>query len=291
MSSNSYHTLTPSDINYPSLLKEIHKPPETLWYRGDVTVFKKPLVAVVGSRKISSYGKQVTEKIVTELVVAGIGVVSGLAIGIDTTAHHATLNAKGITIAVLGSGLDRIYPAVNRALAENIIKCGGLVISEFPPGTPAMPYHFPIRNRTIAGISLGVVVTEAREKSGALITARHSLEQNREVFAIPGPIDQLGSVGPNQLIKQGAVLTTGAHDILNELQLEQRQQQLQIKQVLPATPTEAKLLTFLETEPLHVDKLSRFARLDINVVNATLTVLEMKGMVVHLGGQTYAKQS
>ncbi len=291
MSSSTYKKISVRDAGYPSLLKEIHKPPETLFYRGDISVLEKPLVAVVGSRKVSTYGQQVTEKITTELVLAGIGIVSGLAIGIDTIAHKTALTANGITVAVLGSGIDHIYPAVNRALAEDIVKGGGLIISEFPLGTPALPYHFPIRNRTIAGISLGVVVTEAREKSGALITAGHSLEQNREVFAVPGPIDHPGAVGPHQLIKQGAVLTTNGHDILTELQLEQRQQQLQIKQVLPATPTEARLLTFLETEALHVDKLSRFARLDINVVNATLTVLEMKGMVIHLGGQTYAKRS
>ncbi|MFH1460925.1 MAG: DNA-processing protein DprA [Patescibacteria group bacterium] len=212
--------ITILDENYPRLLKEIYSPPALLYLRGELKPEDEFSLGIVGTRKLSLYGRQVTLLIAAELAQAGLTIVSGLAKGIDTLAHQSALKVKGRTIAVLGSGIDRqsIYPPINRSLAEEISE-NGAVISEFPIETQPLAQHFPQRNRIIAGLSLGVLVIEAPSKSGALITARDALEQNRDVFAIPGHILSTNSSGPHDLIKMGAKLVNQASDILEELNL------------------------------------------------------------------------
>ena len=210
--------ITILDKNYPKLLKEIYSPPALLYIRGKLELNDEFSLAIVGTRKLSSYGQQITPLITSDLAGAGLTIISGLAKGIDTLVHQAALKANGRTIAVLGSGLDKksIYPSINRHLAEEISQKGA-VISEFPIGAEPLAQHFPQRNRIISGLSLGILVIEAPEKSGALITAKDALEQNRDVFAIPGPILAKNSLGPNNLIKMGAKLVSQANDILYEL--------------------------------------------------------------------------
>src|SRR3989344_4711801 len=202
----SVTTLQAAD--YPRLLKEIYAPPPLLYYRGELPGEPELLLAVVGSRKMSSYGQQVTEQLVAALAAASLTIVSGLALGIDGLVHQTTLRCGGKTIAVLGSGLDLIYPAANRLLAGQIVERGGALVSEFPLGTLPLKFNFPIRNRTIAGLCAGVLVTEARGKTGARITAAHALEQNREVLAVPADVTRPNGGGANQLLKAGARVVT-----------------------------------------------------------------------------------
>lgn len=210
------------DRNYPQLLKEIINPPSVLYietFQKDLQkLFQIPAVAVVGSRKITSYGRAVTRKLTKQLVEKGFLIVSGLAKGVDLCAHQTTIENGGFTIAVLGSGLDQIYPPQHVAIAQTITKHGAL-ISEFPPGTKAQASHFPQRNRIIAGLTFGVLVTQAAEKSGSLITASFAADFGREVFAVAGPINSYYSKGTNQLIQKGAKLVTDINDILEELPL------------------------------------------------------------------------
>jgi len=281
--------ITILDPTYPKLLKEIYAPAPLLYYFGNLNLDNDFPLAVVGSRKISEYGRQVTTQIVSELVTFGLTIVSGLALGIDACAHQATLKNSGKTIAILGSGLDQIYPATNRQTAQEIINNGGAVISEFPLGTPPYKSNFPQRNRIIAGLSLGTLVTEAGVKSGALITARFALEQNREIFAVPGNIYSQGSIGTNNLIRMGAKMVTAATDILEALNLKQANDFKSTKEIIPENENEKILLELIEFEPIHVDKLAQCARLDISVINSTLAVMEMKGMIKNLGNQKYVK--
>lgn len=281
--------LTVEDGVYPKLLKEIYDPPEVLYYKGNLEEADEFSLAVVGSRKFTSYGKMATEKITADLARSHLTIVSGLALGIDALAHFAALNADGRTIAVLGSGLDKqnIYPSANRYLADKIVGEGGALISEFPLGMPALPHHFPQRNRIISGLSLGTLVIEAGEKSGSLITAKFALEQGREVFAVPGNIYSLTSAGTNQLIKQGAHPVTGAADIIEALDLANVASFVETKKVMPETPEEKKIAACLDAEPLHVNDLVRLAGLDTSQINATLTIMEMKGMIKNMGNMTY----
>ncbi|MFA6254999.1 MAG: DNA-processing protein DprA [Patescibacteria group bacterium] len=277
------------DPNYPKLLKEIYAPPPLIYHFGNLDLNNDFPLAVVGRRKISQYGKQITSEIVSELANCSLTIVSGLALGIDACAHQATLQNSGKTVAVLGSGLNQIYPASNRKLAQEIIESGGSIISEFPLGTPPYKSNFPQRNRIISGLSLGVLVTEAGEKSGALITAAYALEQNREVFAVPGNIYSAGSIGPNNLVRLGAKLVTGAADILEVLNLSEAKDFKNTKELIPENETEKILLELITTEAVHVDKLVQCARLDISIINSTLSLMEMKGMVKNLGNQKYVK--
>ncbi len=210
------------DNNYPKLLREISNPPFLFYVKIKDTayinkLFKRKAIAVVGTRKITDYGKQVTRKITSDLVAKDFVIVSGLARGVDKVAHETTINSKGLTFAVLGCGLDIVYPPEHADLEEKIIESGGMIIGEFPLGTPPNPENFPLRNRIISGLSLGVVVTEAAEKSGSLITASCAAEQGREVFAIPGPITSSLSLGNSELLKKGAKVVTKVEDILEEL--------------------------------------------------------------------------
>ncbi len=282
-------TITITDQNYPSLLKEIYRPPILLYYRGQLPDDKQLTVAVVGTRKFSPYGQQLAEKLVKDLVGYNLAIVSGLALGIDTLAHQAAINSNGKTYAVLGSGLDRqsIYPSINRYLADKIVATGGAVITEFPCGTQPLKHNFPLRNRIISGLSLGTLIIEAQQKSGALITAAQALEQNREVFAVPGNIFSPNSAGPNQLIRQGAKAVLSAADIIETLDLSQTVNYIENKKIIPETEEEKIILANISHEPLHINELIRLTKLDTKVINSTLTIMEMKGMVRNLGGMQY----
>ncbi len=273
---------------YPSLLKEIPNPPYVIYVKGELDMNSAPAISIVGSRKYTSYGYQTALSFAKELADAGLIVVSGMAIGIDSFAHQGALNANGATAAVLGSSLENnhIGPRSNFKLAENILEKGAL-ISEYPPGTPANPGLFPARNRLMAGLSLGTLVVEAAENSGSLITANYALEFNREVFAVPGSIFSLQSSGTNNLIKRGAKMAAGISDILEELRLEQKKISSEIKKIIPASTEEKKILAFLSHEPSHIDKIAKTTKLKTNVVGSTLALMEIKGMVKNIGGQNY----
>jgi DNA processing protein len=277
------------DKKYPKLLKEIYTPPHLIYYKGELGENNEFNIAVVGARKYTTYGKMAAERIAEDLAQNNLTIVSGLALGIDALAHGATLKVNGRAIAVLGSGLDKqnIYPSSNRYLADKIIDSGGVLISEFPIGTAPLKHHFPQRNRIISGLSLGALIIEAGEKSGALITANYALEQNREVFAVPGSIYSPTSHGTNELIKKGARVVTSANDIIETLDLAQITTYIDNKKIIPETPEEKKLLNHLAKEPMHINDLIRLTKLDTNVINSTLTIMEMKGMVKNLGNMQY----
>lgn len=285
--------ITEDHAAYPLLLKQIGVPPVILYGRGAQFSNSRTALAVVGTRRPTPYGKEATSVLVRGLVDAGITIVSGLATGIDTHAHAATLDAGGTTIAVIGSGLDpySIFPPQNVHLAERIATSGGMVISEYAPETPAIKEHFPLRNRIISGLSQGVLVIEAREKSGALITARYALEQNRDVFAIPGSLFSPTSAGPNKLIQEGAKLATSAQDILEELGIEYTYTQRVSKDSADILRGEknALILTLLCEQSLTVGDLKQKTGLETSAIMATLSFLELKGLVKNMGGDTYQR--
>ncbi len=272
---------------YPLLLKEIYSPPPILYYKGTLPNNSNFSLAVVGTRKTSIYGRQATLDLVSVLAKTGLIIVSGLALGIDTLAHQATLKHGGNTIAILGCGLDKIYPASNHQLAKNIVLNGGCLISEYPPGTEPLKQHFPARNRIIAGITKGVLVIEGSHKSGALITAKFSLEYNREVMAIPGSIFNINAEGTNYLLKNGAHLISSAEDVLNVLDLQFIQNYKETQQVLPQNSEEKILFKIIIKSPIHIDEIIQQCTLPISTINATLTIMEMKGMIKNLGGGNY----
>lgn len=278
--------LTWNSPDYPSLLREIPDPPPVLYVRGTLVKEDAWAVAVVGTRRISTYGREVTRGLVQVLARSGVTVVSGLARGIDAEAHRAALEAGGRTIAVLGCGVDRIYPPEHRKLAEEIIACGALV-SDYPMGTPPEGMNFPPRNRIISGLSLGVLVIEAGERSGALITADYAAEQGRDVFAVPGSILARSSAGTNRLIQEGAKVVLNPADILEELNLTMVAEQTEARRVFPADETEARLLAHLSTEPTHVDELQQQVGLPVAQVTSALALMELKGMVRQVGGMKY----
>lgn len=275
------------DDGYPSLLKEIYDPPSALYYKGNLKKDGERL-AVVGTRKCTSYGMQAAEKIVRELAENGLEIISGLALGIDTVAHQSTLEKNGYTIAVLGSGLNEksIYPLQNRGLAEKIIEKNGAIISEYPYGTPPLKENFPKRNRIISGLSLGALIIEAPYESGALITGRYGLEQNREIFAVPGNIYSHNSEGTNNLIKLGAHLIVSGQDILEILNLKQIVAP-KVKKIMPRNKEEEILLKFLSKEPIHIDKLVELSNLDAAKASSALALMEIENRVKDLGGMNY----
>ena len=271
---------------YPQILKEIYDYPPVLYIRGNLLREDECCLAVVGTRRSTVYGRQVTEEIVTDLARNGITIVSGLARGIDSIAHRAALEAGARTMAVFACGLDIVYPAENAKLAREIMEHGAL-ISEYPLGTKPKADNFPRRNRIMSGLSLGVLVIEAGDSSGALITANQALEQNREVFAVPGSILSPASRGTNHLIQEGAKLVRNYVDVLEELNLTIMAQQLEMKEFLPVDETESLLFKQLSREPTHIDDICRHSGLAAALVSSALTMMELKGMVKQVGGMNY----
>ncbi len=278
--------LTRLDEDYPARLKEIDQPPPVLYLRGKLLPEDGWAVAVVGTRRVTVYGRQVAEEIAGFLAAQGVVVVSGLARGVDAVAHEAALKAGGRTFAVLGSGVDRIYPPENQRLAEKITAQGAL-ISDYPPGTPPDGVNFPPRNRIISGLAMAVVVVEAGETSGALITATFAGEQGRDVFAVPGGIHAPQSVGANRLIQQGAHPLLRPEDILDALNLRLIPEKRTARAALPADPVEAQLYAQLGKEPRHVDEIRLLTGLPIEIVSATLTIMELKGIARQVGPMFY----
>ncbi len=286
IAAKNIRVMTWDDADYPARLREIAQPPPILYLRGDFLEEDAWAVAIVGTRRVTSYGRQVTEEIATFLAQNGVTVVSGLARGVDGIAHQAALNAGGRNLAVLGSGVDRIYPPEHRNLAEAIIGSGA-ILSDYPPNTPPEASNFPSRNRIISGLSMGTIVIEAGETSGALITANFSVEQGREVFAVPGNIFAPQSKGPNKLLQQGAHPLLKPRDILDVLDLTRVTEHRAARKTLPADATEAQLLDALAYEPLHVDEIRAKTGLAVEKVSSTLVMMELKGMVRHVGGMNY----
>ena len=278
--------LTRVDEEYPRRLKEIDQPPPLIYVRGEILPEDDFAVAVVGTRRVTVYGRQVAEEIGLFLAQNGITVVSGMARGVDAIAHDAAIKGGGRTFAVLGCGVDRIYPPEHQHLAERIMERGAL-ISDFAPGTPPDAINFPPRNRIISGLSLATVIIEAGETSGALITATFAAEQGRDVLAVPGNIHAPQSKGTNRLIQQGACALLRAEDILDALKLDRVQAHQQARTALPADAVEASILNLMSAEPLHIDEIQAQSGLSIDKVSATLTMLELKGMVRQVGAMNY----
>lgn len=282
-----------SDPKYPEAIKTLSDAPKLLYYRGILPTADEKMVAVVGTRRPSSYGEQVAFKITSELAAAGITIVSGLAPGIDTFAHRACVENKKRTIAVLGSGLDEtaMYPQENVELARQIVANGGCLISEYPPTKPGMLHQFPARNRLVVALSLGVLVVEAKEKSGSLITARLANEQHKKLFAMPGPIYTLNAKGPNKLIKAGATLTESAQDVLDVLEIADVRGTLRgttLKNFVAENPEEALIFAALQEESLTIDAIIKKTNLSVPAVGAALANMEISGKIRNLGGNTYS---
>ncbi len=280
-------TININDKNYPKLLKEIKNAPKILYYKGNFLPDEK-CFAVIGTRRYSIYGKQTALEISGDLVEAGLTIVGGLAPGIDTFAHTAAVERKKRTIAVLGTGIDEksLYPKENILLSRKIVELGGLLLSEYPPGTRGTRFTFPQRNRIISGLSLGTLVIEAKEKSGSLITANYTFSQRRKIFAVPGSIYSLNSRGTNLLIKQGAILTRNANDVLKELKLSKIANSS--NEVEGENEEENLILKILKEETLYVDKIIEKTKLPAAKIAGILAILEIKGKIRDLGGNIYA---
>jgi DNA processing protein len=278
--------LTWDDAEYPERLRQIDNPPPLLYVKGKVRPEDEWAIAMVGTRRATVYGREAARRLAAELARNNLTVVSGLAKGIDSHAHQAALEAGGRTIAVLGCGVDVIYPPENRRLAGEVVASGALV-SEYPLGTQPEASNFPPRNRIISGLSLGTVVVESHERSGALITADFALEQGRDVFAVPGSIFSKASAGCHALIKQGAKLVATGQDILEELNLTMVSQHQEVQEILPTNELESTILKILSSEPQHIDEIRRECGLPIATVSATLTMMELKGMTRQVGGMNY----
>ena len=282
--------LTLRDEAYPARLRETYDPPPVLYVRGTLTKTDERSITVVGTRHMTSYGREVTRMVTEELARNGMTIVSGLALGIDAVAHKAALDAQGRTLAVLACGLDMVYPTGHRALAERITENGAL-ISDYPLGTKPKPEYFPRRNRILAGLTLGTIVTEAPERSGALITTTYALNENREVFAVPGSVLSPASAGTNRLVQEGgAKLVRNAADVLEELNLTVPARQLPLPSVEPADETEAALLALVSREPTHIDAIHEESGLPMPVVSSTLALMELKGLVKEIGPMSYISQ-
>jgi DNA processing protein len=266
-------TLSRGSRLYPRLLAELHDPPAQLYVRGDVDVLSQTAVAIVGARSCSTYGAQVARSLASELAAAGSLVVSGLARGIDAEAHRGTLAVSGRTVAVLGCGIDRDYPRSHAELARRI-RAEGAVVSEYPPGVEPAPWRFPARNRIIAGLCAATVVVEARERSGALITADFALELGRDVFAVPGEITSALSAGANDLLRQGAAPLLSAADVLTALGFES-----DVRPLPPLSPAGAQVLRMLADGPRDADAVSRLSGRSTAEVAAVLVELELAGVV------------
>ncbi len=293
--------------DYPKALAETYDPPPVLYYKGELAATEQNAVAVVGSRRCTPYGREMTKRIASGLADAKVAVFSGLARGIDGTAHRAALDAGGRTVAVVGGGLDSIYPAEHEQMALEMVNSGGAIVSEYPVGVRPKPEHFPRRNRVISGLTRGVVVVEAARKSGAMLTVKWALEQDREVFAVPGSVLSVNSEGPNWLIQQGAKLTTSHIDVLDELGITPPEPVLTDSASVNREPAQGELGvdslarknngTDIENRvhehlasvgaPCHVDEIVRSLSSPVAEVNSALSVLELKGIVDEVGPMTY----
>jgi DNA processing protein len=282
------HALTWADPAFPARLREIDDSPPVLYLLGNLMAVDELAVAVVGTRRPTPYGRQVAEELSYQLASSRITVVSGLARGVDAIAHRAALQAGGRTLAVLACGLDMVYPPEHAKLAREIAE-NGAVISEQPIGTQPRGDYFPRRNRILSGLSLGVLLIEGDLKSGAMITADKGLNQNREVFAVPGSIFSPQSRGPNSLIQQGAKLVTSVEDILEELNLTTAPQQIEMKELIPATDTEASVLRHISKEPAHIDEVCRESGLPASTVSSLLAMMELKGLIRQMGPASYVR--
>ncbi|OGM19995.1 DNA protecting protein DprA [Candidatus Woesebacteria bacterium RIFCSPHIGHO2_01_FULL_38_9] len=287
----SIEVLTVNDDDYPENLKEVEDAPLVLYVRGKLKTSDVNSVAVVGSRKMTSYGKEVTQKLATELASLGVTIVSGLAFGVDFAAHRSALDAGGRCIAVLAGGVDIITPRSNEWLGLEIVKSGGAIISEYSPGVVPQKYFFPYRNRIISGLSKAIIVVEGMIKSGTIHTANHAASQGRQVFAVPGQITSPMSGAPHYLIKNGAKMVTDVKDILEELDLQLQVDMEAVSKVMPADSNEGKLLEFLANEPLHLDELVRISGLSVSTISARLTIMELRGIVKNVGNGVYKKIS
>jgi DNA processing protein len=297
--------VTGEDPCYPARLKEIYDPPLVLFVRGNPEVLRQPGIAMVGTRHPTPYGSGMAERLATDLAAQGLAIISGMARGVDTASHRGAIAAKGKTIAVFGTGVDVIYPKENSRLAEQILALGGALISEFPMGTFAAPQNFPIRNRILSGMSVGVLVVEAAEYSGTRITARCALEQNRDVFAVPGNVTNKNSWGPNSLIKQGAKLVATWEDVWEDLPAEVKlaltpaaslesagasSASLFPDEGLP--PHEKRILSLLKSdEATHIDELVERleAELSSSEIFAALFELELTGKIRQMPGKNFVK--
>lgn len=282
--------MTWDDEQYPQNLRTVVDAPLVLYIKGYLLPTDDLALSIVGTRRASRYGLDVTERLAHDLAVQGVTIVSGMALGIDTAAHQGALTAGGRTIAVLGCGIDVTYPRENQELSHNIAANGAL-ISEFPLGMPPVGKNFPRRNRIISGISLGVLVAEAPKSSGALISAETALEQGRDVFAVPSNIFNTNGAGCNQLIQDGAKLVTNANDILDELNItyDRHIVQKETESVIPDNPIEQVILNSLDSDPIHIDDITRQTKLPSSTVASTLAILELKGLAQSIGAMQYCR--
>ena len=273
---------------YPQLLKQISDPPKKLYFKGtwDSSLFERCL-AVAGSRRMTSYGKQITRKLVSGIAAAGITVVSGFMYGIDATAHQAAVEAGGKTIAVMPCGIDIIHPEYQESLYNHILKSGGLIISEFKGTFPPALWTYPKRNRIMAGLSHASMIVEAGEKSGSLITAGLAKKYGRRLFAVPGPLTSKHSVGTARLIKGGADIVTGAEDILAEFNIEGLEVFKNPSQHLELTEEEKIIVCILEKEPMEIDAISRLAKVSVSETGSALSLMQLKGIIIEQEGKYY----
>jgi DNA processing protein len=270
------------------MLREIVDPPLVLHVRGDVSLLQRPSLAIVGSRRASPYAINAAQHLARAVAPSGIAIVSGLARGVDAAAHHAALDASAATIAVLGTGIDVVYPLSNKGLFRRIEK-EGLIVTEFPPGSPPKPEHFPIRNRVISGLSHGTVIVEATRRSGSLITARMAAEQGREVFAVPGSIFSAGSEGTHRLVQYGAKLVHDAGDIFDELPEHLRPQQAVAEEPEPDSPLREVLAVLSHDDALHVDVVASRLGRSSSTVAESLLQLELEGWIRALPGARFVR--
>lgn len=292
------------DGSYPALLREIDDPPPVLYVKGDwQACFEQPCIGIVGSRNCSTYGENASEMLSRDLASRGVTIVSGLARGIDTAGHRGAVRGNGRTVAVMGTGLDNIYPKQNNGLAREILAAGGCLVTQFPLGTPPLPEHFPFRNRIISGLSYGVLIVEASERSGSLITARLAMEQNREVMAVPGNITSGNSFGTNYIIKSGAKLVQQWQDVVTELPSEisarilppkiEKETAVRQPELLPADMSnhERTVWTLLNPDgPVHIDALLESSGLSFGDLNAALVAMDIRDLIRVLPGKNYARR-
>jgi len=290
---NKIWYISQNDKEYPESLKKLPNPPIVVFGRGDKSCLSSPkTIGVVGARKVTSYGREVTEGLVADLVSYGFTIISGMALGVDAIAHIVCLENNGAAIAVLGNGVDLPFPRENQSLYQNIIEQGSAIISEYPPGTNPSKGSFPARNRIIAALSDGILITEAAEDSGSLITADWSLKLNKKVFAVPGPITSRMSDGTSRLLKQGAVLVQNTQDILNEFSLQfpsgqassNKSKKINYKK-MGLAKDEIKILKLLENEEMTVDELSKRVNYSVPVIMQILGVMEIKGIIGNINGR------